>query len=360
MRKYPVERYLAGPELPIRDALRQIEESERRTLFVVDGERRLFGAITDGDIRRWLIGRGDIGAPIGDVCNRHPISVGADFDRANLATRLVELGATCVPQVDAQNRVVGVVFWEDVVLESEVESQGRQIDVPVVIMAGGRGTRMQPFTQVLPKPLLPIGDKTILELIIDRFVKHGIRRFWLTINYKANLLRAYFQDLPRSYEVAFVEEEMPLGTAGSLALIQEQLPGPFILTNCDNIIEADFADLMAQHAQQRNDVTMVVSLKKYKIPYGVCEIESGGQLKGIREKPEFDHLVNTGMYVLSPAVLAHIPAGRVFHMTDLIVAVQSAGGRVGVYPIGEGAWLDTGEWAEYKRTLQLFESRLSQ
>ncbi|MEZ4386118.1 MAG: sugar phosphate nucleotidyltransferase [Candidatus Krumholzibacteriia bacterium] len=196
MRRYPVERYLADPAMSIRAALQQIEETERRTLFVVDQERRLRGSVTDGDIRRWLIGGGDINAPLADVLNPHPLSVGADYDRDSLSVRLVELGATCVPVVDAQQRVVDVAFWEDVVMEPAADLLTSQVDALVVIMAGGRGTRMEPFTQVLPKPLLPIGDKTIVELVIERFVKHGVRRFLLTVNYKANLLKAFFQDLP--------------------------------------------------------------------------------------------------------------------------------------------------------------------
>ncbi|MEZ4386119.1 MAG: sugar phosphate nucleotidyltransferase [Candidatus Krumholzibacteriia bacterium] len=146
-----------------------------------------------------------------------------------------------------------------------------------------------------------------------------------------------------------MEEPVALGTAGSLALIQEPLERPFILTNCDNVIDADFADLLAQHAQQGNLITMVVSLKKYKIPYGVCDIESGGRLKGMREKPEFDYLVNTGMYVVSPAVLPHIVPDRVFHMTDLMDAVRAAGGRVASIPSARRLARHR-QWAEYKRT----------
>jgi dTDP-glucose pyrophosphorylase len=358
VRKYPVERYLIPPDSSLRDALRRIEETERRTVYVVDSERRLLGSVTDGDIRRWLLAGGVMTAALTELINPHPLAVGAGFDRERLSEQLVELGATCVPLVDGQRRVLDMVFWEDVFLDRPEEIAVRPLDAPVVIMAGGRGTRMAPFTQVLPKPLLPVGEKTVIEIIIDRFVKRGAKLFYLTLNYKANLLKAFFEDLPRSYEVRFVVEDRPLGTAGSLALIEDRFTTPFILTNCDIVIQADYDDLLAQHAEQGNDVTMVVSLKKYHIPYGVCEIEQGGRITSITEKPEFDLMVNTGMYVVSPQALAQIPRDAVFHMTDLVEKLRAGAGRVGVYPIGEGSWLDTGEWAEYQRTLQHFEDRL--
>ncbi|MFH1143681.1 MAG: nucleotidyltransferase family protein [Candidatus Eisenbacteria bacterium] len=359
MRKYPLDRYLVGEEMSLRDALQRIEETERRTIFTVDGERHLKGAVTDGDIRRWLLAGGDTSAKLARVANPHPIHVREGFDRERLRERMVESGAMCVPLIDEERHVTELVFWEDVLLAHDRTFERRKIDAPIVIMAGGRGTRMAPFTQVLPKPLLPIGEKTVIEVIIDRFLEHGVRSFTLTTNYKAALLKAFFQELPRDYEVCFFEEDRPLGTAGSLALLHERLTVPFIVTNCDIVISLDYYDLLQHHAQQGNLITMVVSLKNYDIPYGVCEIEKGGRLKSIREKPEFDLLVNTGMYAVSPAVLKHIPPEQVFHMTDLIAAVTEAGGRVGVYPIGEGAWLDTGEWAEYRRTLTHFEKLLA-
>ncbi|HOX24964.1 MAG TPA: sugar phosphate nucleotidyltransferase [Candidatus Krumholzibacteria bacterium] len=358
MRKYPIEDYLVDDGLSIRAALEQIERTERRTLFVIDAERHLLGSVTDGDIRRWLLQGGDIGAALRHAVNPHPLSVGPGYDRDQLCRRLVELGATCVPLLDEHGRVVDLVFWEDLFLGDQAAPVPRQIQVPVVIMAGGRGTRLAPFTQVLPKPLVPVGDKTVIEVIIDRFLAHGIREFHLTLGHKANLMRAFFQELTRSYAVHFVNEDEPLGTAGALGLLAAQLDRPFILTNCDIVIEADYADLVEHHVREANQITLVVSLKKYHIPYGVCEIATGGQLTALTEKPEFDLMVNTGMYVVSPAALPHVPAGRLYHMTDLIADVRAAGGRVGVYPIGEGAWLDTGEWAAYRATLQHFESRL--
>lgn len=355
MRKYPVGRYLVTADITIRDALQRIEETERRTVFVVDEKDRLRGVVTDGDIRRWLLDGGAFTVALNEVANPNPIFVRAGFAREALRERMIEMGATCVPRVDNQMRVVEMIFWEDIFLEHDVHPDRQPIDTPIVIMAGGRGTRMAPFTQVLPKPLLPVGEKTVIEVIIDRFLDYGVRDFYVTLNYKANLIRAFFKDLARGYRVHFVEEDRPLGTAGSLGLLKDQLTQPFIMTNCDMVIQADYHDLLQQHEQQENQITLVVSLKNYNVPYGVCEIANGGRLEAIREKPEFNFLVNTGMYAISPAVFDHVRTDGLFHMTDLIAAVREAGGRVGVYPIGDRAWLDTGEWAEYKRTVRHFE-----
>jgi dTDP-glucose pyrophosphorylase len=346
------------PDLSVREALQRIDETERRTVYVTDPDRRLLGSVTDGDIRRWLLAGGGLAATLKDLINPEPTVVHEGFDRERLKDQLIEIGATCVPLVDGGRRVLDLIFWEDVFAEVTGGPPVPQIGAPVVIMAGGRGARMAPFTQVLPKPLLPVGERTVIELIIEPFVRHGVRRFFLTTSYKANLLKAYFQELPRGYEIEFVEEAQPLGTAGGLGLLADRLDTAFIVTNCDIVIQADYHDLLTQHLEQENDITMVVSLKKYSIPYGVCEIEQGGRLRTINEKPTFDLMVNTGMYVLSPGVLRHVRSDRTFHMTELIALAGAEGERVGVYPIGESAWLDTGEWAEYKRTLQQFESRL--
>ena len=356
MRRYPAENYLIAGEVSIRDALQRIEQTERRTLFVVDEQRRLRGAVTDGDIRRWLLAGGGIAAALREVANREPLSAQIGFDREVLRERMIERGAMCVPLLDDERRVIDIIFWEDVVLGHDAPPSQPPVDVPVIIMAGGRGTRMMPFSQVLPKPLLPIGEKTIIEIIIDRFVDCGARDFIVTLNYKANLIRAFFQDLARAYEVEFVEEPRPLGTAGSLGLIPRTFATPVILTNCDIIVRADCHDVVMQHKRRGDAITLVASLKRYQIPYGVCEIENGGELKGMTEKPEYDLMVNTGMYILSPEVFRHIPPEKVFHMTDLIEAVRAAGGRVGVYPISDWSWADAGEWEEYRRTVGNFES----
>ena len=213
-------------------------------------------------------------------------------------------------------------------------------------MAGGQGSRLAPYTKVLPKPLLPIGEVPIVELIIDRFVQHGCTDVYLTVSYKANLIKAYFKDMTRDYDVHFVDEPEPLGTAGSLAMLNNTIESTFFVTNCDVLIEADYADVLTFHRDSGNHMTVVGSLKHFTIPYGVCEIAAGGRLTSMSEKPSYDYLVSTGMYVMEPEVLDDITEGRFFHVTDLIDDYMRRGVKVGVYPISEKSWLDMGQFEE--------------
>jgi len=170
-------------------------------------------------------------------------------------------------------------------------------------MAGGEGTRLYPFTKILPKPLVPIGDKPILEIIINRFYEYGCTNFNLSVNYKSNIIKAYFSDFKHNYKINYIHEKKPLGTAGSLHILQNRIRKTFFVSNCDILIDADYADILKFHKQSKNKITLVTSMKHFTIPYGICEIGDGGALKNINEKPEQDLLVNTGLYVLEPEVL---------------------------------------------------------
>jgi NDP-sugar pyrophosphorylase family protein len=221
----------------------------------------------------------------------------------------------------------------------------------VVIMAGGKGTRLAPFTNVLPKPLIPMGDRTVIEIIIDQFLPYGLDRFHLSVNYKSKILKSFFEELSPKYSVGYIEEREPRGTAGALRALYEESRDNLIVTNCDIIIQADLADLVSFHTENNYDLTLVASLKDYKIPYGVCELEKGGSLAQIKEKPQYSFLVNTGMYVVRRDRLKLIPEDAHCDMTDFIETIKQEGGSIGVFPIGENSWIDTGEWAEYRKAI---------
>ena len=188
----------------------------------------------------------------------------------------------------------------------------------VVILAGGFGTRLSEYTDSIPKPMVPIGGKPIIEHIIDKFVALGSSVFYVTVNYKAKILKAYFEELQPEYSVSFIDETKPLGTAGSLKFLYDKINEPFIVTNCDTIIKTDYFDLYEFHNKNNYDITLVASMKNYIIPYGTCELNGEGHLKKINEKPEFDFLANTGLYVLNPEIIKLIKEKRIYHFTDLI------------------------------------------
>jgi NDP-sugar pyrophosphorylase family protein len=221
-------------------------------------------------------------------------------------------------------------------------------------MAGGKGTRMEPFTKVLPKPLVPINEKPIIEHIIEKFTEVGCLDFYLTLNYKGKILKAYFEELQPEYNVSFVDEKKPLGTAGSLKYLMGKFNKPFFVTNCDIIIKANYASLYDFHLKGKYDITLVASAKEYIIPYGTCELNGNGHLSHINEKPKYDFLINTGLYILNPDILKIIPNNKFYHITHLIEDVKSMGKTIGVFPIDEDEWIDIGQWAEYKKALDIF------
>lgn len=343
-----------APSLTVKEAMRRLEETERRILFVVDPDQTLRGSLVDGDIRRWILAEGPFDAPVEKVCNAAPFSVGDGYDPAALRQTALQRRITCVPVVNSRGQIVEVLFWEDLFGEPAEDRSSALRGVPVVIMAGGQGTRLDPFTQVLPKPLIPIGKKTIIELIIDSFIRHGVDAFHISVNYKARILKSYFEELNPPYSISYIEEAKPLGTAGALRSLFGQIHTPLFVTNCDIIVKAEYGEILEFHNRSVNDVTLVASLKNFRIPYGVVDIQTGGTLRQITEKPEYSFLVNTGMYVVTPDVLQHITIDEACDFPQLIERVAAHGGKVGVFPVSEGAWLDIGEWAEYKNTLERF------
>lgn len=333
-------------------AMRQLEETAQKILFVVGRERRLIGSLTDGDIRRWILAEGSLQDSIGNVCNKYPYQVRVDYVLEEVRGVMVDRNIGCVPVVDGQGQLVELLFWESVFKDSGKQKTITAIHLPVVIMAGGKGTRLDPFTRILPKPLIPLGDKTVIERIIDSFLKYGVSNFYLSVNHKSKIIKSYFEELEPQYKIEYIQEDKPFGTAGSLRYLRDRVGGSFIVTNCDILIEADYSELVEFHDRSNNDITIVGSLKNYHIPYGICEIVNGGTLARITEKPEYNFLVNTGMYVLRAETLRLIPEGEIFHMTHLIEQVKHSGGKVAVFPVSEKAWLDTGEWAEYRKALR--------
>lgn len=346
-----IRNYIGKENLSVVDAMSQIDINARGILFIVDDENRLVGTLTDGDIRRWILNKGDLASPVYMAMNRVPKSLKSnERDIANQYMRDNQI--TAVPIVDEYNIIKDLIFLN---ADSFINTSGRinsLVGIPVIIMAGGKGTRLYPYTRILPKPLIPIGETPIVERIIGRFLLHGINRFYMTLNYKKGMIKSYFNDLEPEYRIEYIEEDKPLGTAGSIKLIEEKFEKPIFVTNCDALIMADYTDIYEHHINSRNEITMVTALKNITIPYGVVNTGDNGELLTMEEKPKMSYFVNTGMYVINPWVIDSIPDDEVFHMTNLIEKVMNNGGKVGTYPISEDSFLDMGEFDEMKRMEQ--------
>jgi len=337
----------------LQKAMKKLDQTAEKCLLVVDSENRLLGTLTDGDLRRAILNGRAFSNHIEGEYNTTPIVAGPGISEEDLKSLFLKNKIDLIPIVDADSIVSNYKTWEDVFGNGNSRKKDA-LDVPVVIMAGGKGTRMEPFTKILPKPLVPINEKPIIEHIIDRFTDIGCQAFHLTINYKGLILKAYFKELAPEYSVSFVEEPEPLGTAGSLKYLQGKFTEPFFITNCDIIIKTNYRELYSFHKENNFDITLVASTKEYIIPYGTCELNDGGHLSHINEKPKYEFLINTGLYVVNPDILELIPENQFFHITHLIELAKDSGKKVGVYPIDDDAWIDVGQWNEYNKSIELF------
>ncbi len=339
--------FLISPDSTVVEAMEHIDRNARGILFVVEDNQHLIGVVTDGDIRRWLIKTGNLEGHVERFMSCSP-KVIYRRDIALAQQTMIRYSITALPVVSAKGCITDILFRER---EENIEVHAKHglQDIPVVIMAGGKGTRLYPYTKILPKPLIPIGDIPIMERIIERFRAYGVHDFWATVNYKKSMIKSYFSENEHDYRISYVEENQPLGTAGSLRLIEGTFDRPFIVTNCDILIDADYEDLYHYHEQSGNELTIVTALKNIVVPYGVIHSSENGAVMSMEEKPRLSYFVNTGMYILNPELLNEIPEDTFFHMTDLSDKLLKQGRKVGMYPISEDSFLDMGEFEEMHR-----------
>ena len=348
---------IVQPDITIRQAMKTLDKTAEKCLIVVNKNQKLIGTLTDGDIRRSILAGKNFSATIENSFFTDPfILIKGKYNHNDAVELLRSEKLDLIPIVDDKRYVVDYLTWSKLGEKNNIDKKVIT-DIPVVIMAGGKGARLEPFTTVLPKPLVPVHEKPIIEHIIERFTKFGCSDFHLTVNYKGKILKAYFEELQPDYQVHFVDEKKPLGTAGSLWLLHGKFDKPFFVTNCDIIIKVDYASLYEFHQKENCDVTLVASAKEYVIPYGTCELNVNGDLSHINEKPKYDFLINTGLYILNPDILDLIPKNKFYHITHLIEDAKKQGKKVGVFPIDDNAWIDVGQWAEYKKAIQSFESQ---
>lgn len=327
----------------ILDAMKQLNKSSRKVLFV-HREGKLLASLTDGDIRRWILKKGDLQVPIKYVANYKPKYL--HEQQVDQAVRIMkEYGIDAIPIVDGENQIKRVVFANDLMQEHGVFDK----EISVVIMAGGLGTRLSPYTNILPKPLIPVGDYPISEHIINRFCSYGCRQFYMIVNYKRNMIKAYFDELEKGYQLDFITEEKVLGTGGGISLLKGKIKDTFILTNCDILIDDDLTKAYRQHVESENMITMVCSLKNFIIPYGVVNIGEDGMIASLQEKPNMSFFTNTGCYFVEPEVIEDLEYNEPVDFPTIIEKYIKDGKRVGIYPIGEESWLDMGQLDELEK-----------
>ena len=333
-------------EASIISALKLMDAIRHKLLIVIKDEK-FYSLLSIGDIQRAIIKGVDMNSPISTILREKTTVASVNDDMKVVKATMKERSNEFMPIIDDDNNLVDVIFWEDL-FESQPSPRKSNLNLPVIIMAGGQGSRLRPLTNILPKPLIPIGEQTMMEDIMDRFVNCGCKRFYISVNYKADTIKRYFDNLEgKSYEISFFQENKPLGTAGSLHLLNGQINSTFFVSNCDIIIDDDYSEILKYHRVNKNEITVVAAIKNISIPYGTLETKEGGLLADIKEKPNYTFKINTGMYILEPHLINEIPVDEFYHITFLIEKLMKQGRRVGVYPINEGSWIDVGNWDEY-------------
>ena len=348
-----MKKLLIKPNSNIKNALKQISKAGEKCLVVVDKNNKLLGTLSDGDVRKAILKDKYPNNTINALYQKKSTFLRKDnYSLGQAKNIFLKKRIDVIPVVDESKKIIDVITFQDIFSKSKKSQYDHKFLKTVVIMAGGKGARLEPFTNVLPKPLVPINEKPVIEHIIERFNKNKISNFFITLSYKSKILKAFFQEIKPEFKLSFIDEPKPLGTAGGLSLLVGKIKKPFLVTNCDTIINVNFDDLMSFHISNNNDITLVASSKEHVIPYGTCKLTKTGYLKKIIEKPKLDFFVNVGLYVLNPNLIKLIPKNKKYNMTDLIQQAKRKKKQVGVYPIDEESWVDVGQWSEYHKAIE--------
>ncbi|SHF35242.1 nucleotidyltransferase family protein [Desulforamulus putei] len=332
---------LVSPCASILNTIKVIDSAALQIALVVDDAGRLLGTVTDGDIRRAILRGLSLDEPVSRVMNSSPTVARVNEDRQEILAVMKARNLRHIPVLDETGRVVGIEILE------ELLKGGRKENL-VVLMAGGLGSRLRPLTQDCPKPLLKVGSRPILETILHNFIEYGFERFYISVNYKADMIKQYFGNGNRwNVQIKYIEEKERLGTAGSLSLLPEKTEHPLLIMNGDLLTRVNFDQLLSFHIDNQVQATMCVREFDLQVPFGVVKID-GHRLLGIDEKPVQHFFVNAGIYVLQPDVLELLPRGMYYDMPDLLARIVEQGKETAVFPVRE-YWLDIGRLSDYEQ-----------
>lgn len=328
----------------VKDAISKLEKIRCKVVYVISKDGKLVGSVSDGDIRRYALNGSDVTAKIDAVMNTDPVYTYENrIEEAKKEFDVSEIYS--IPIVNFNHEITAVLFRKGTVIRKHI-----QMNIPVVIMAGGKGTRLYPYTKILPKALIPIGDIPISELIISNFAKAGCTTFYLIINHMKNMIKAYFEGTNNGYQIYYIDEKEPLGTGGGLGLLKDtDITEEFILTCCDIVVDIDYADLLKYHRQHKCFITIVLANHTDTIPYGVVSVDTNGNYVKMTEKPTYHNLINTGFYIVDRQVIDDMEVNQHIDFTEIIEEYRRLGKKIGCYVIDEAAYMDMGQIEEMER-----------
>lgn len=332
---------LISPETPIMKAIEIIDAGSLQIALVVDDVHKLLGTVSDGDVRRAILKGVSLDKPVKEIMFTEPTVVGSQVTRDEIVTTMRMKQLRQIPLVDKNGCVVGLDVWDDLINLQERDNI-------VVLMAGGLGTRLGELTKDCPKPLLRVGNKPVLETILENCLEYAFKRFYISVNYKADMVKEYFGDGSRwGVEIKYLEEKKRLGTAGALGMLPETPTMPVLVMNADVLTKINFKHLMEFHEEHQSVATMCVREYEFQVPFGVVQLDNH-RLKNILEKPVHQFFVNAGIYVLNPETVSMVPNNEYFDMPALFDKLFEMQLETAAFPIRE-YWLDIGRKADFER-----------
>ncbi|MBF0343551.1 MAG: CBS domain-containing protein [Nitrospirae bacterium] len=352
MDKVKLKSILILRDTTIKSAMQVLNETAEKILFVVDQRNKLIGTVTDGDIRRGIINGLGFYDKIESIMYKNYLSIKSNTPNIeeHAIKLMLEYKIEQIPVLNENGEIINAILWTDVLGEKGLLQTIQLSHNQVVIMAGGKGSRLDPFTRIFPKPLIPIGSKPIVEIIMEKFYRNGFYRFIYTLNYKKEYMKLFLRESKSSYQIDWIEEDDYLGTVGGLFLVRNKIEDSFFLSNCDSLLDINFQEVLAWHKEHEACITIIGCHNEFKVPFGVIEL-SEGRLKSILEKPTHDYIINTGVYVIEPYAISFISDGECIDMNVLIDRIIKTE-KIVVYPI-YGSWFDMGQWEEYKKNLTI-------
>ncbi len=336
-----IQQFIGRNDLTVSETMQKIDKNAYGILFLVDSNDVLIACVTDGDIRRYLLAGGKMSGNILEAANKTP-KVARTNDQAHKLYH--KKNYVIIPVIDDDNRIVELYIGE-----GKKISNRSSLEIPVVINAGGKGSRLDPFTKVLPKPLIPVGDIPIIEHIMREYQSYECNEFHIIVNYKKELMKAYFADNEHPYNITWYDEEKPLGTGGGLTLLRGKFDSTFFFANCDALLTANYESMLKFHKDSGNVITMVCAYKNINIPYGVVEMGKNGVIEGMKEKPLMSFLTNTGIYIVEPEVIDDMEDGVSVGFPDIVEKERMMGKKVAVFPVSENDWMDMGQLPELEK-----------
>lgn len=337
-----IQQFLGKDSFTISEAMQHINQNSFGILFLIDKNNKLIGCITDGDIRRFLLSGGKMSGMAIEAANKTPRIAKSIDEARNLYHKK---NYVVIPIISEDGRVIDLYNGETGILKKPK----KPLNLPVVINAGGRGTRLDPFTKVLPKPLIPVGELPIIELIMREYQGYCCNDFHIIVNYKKELMKAYFADSENHYNITWYDEDKPLGTGGGLSLLKGKISDTFFFANCDALLTANYESMLNFHKENGNVITMICAYKNFNIPYGVVEMGANGVIESMKEKPLMSFLTNTGIYIVEPKVIEDVEDGVSIGFPDIVEKERRKGCKVAVFPVSESDWMDMGQLPELEK-----------